>query len=241
MKVLLVEDDISSLQIIEAILQKQGHEVTACLNAEVAWQLYQQNQYPLVFSDWILPGIDGLTLCRKIRKHPKGQQTLVVIITVRQGTEYLKQILDAGADDYLAKPLDIDLFIVRLTIIERQVKNLLLRTQSEKNLAAALSELEKNHDNILSMLNRLRTGTIIIDKAGKISFISATAQQLCGMTEIDLLGQDWLKIFALSKTTLKPLKDLLKTSSEKKEKLSLELILPNKQTSYIDVEIQNHL
>lgn len=240
MNVLVVEDDLTSLQIIETILHNQGHEVTGCLNAEVAWQFYQENHYPLVFSDWLLPKMDGLELCRKIRKHPKGVHSLVVIITVRQGTDYLKQILDAGADDYLAKPLDIALFNVRLTIIERQVKNLLIRNQSEKNLVEILSELEQSRNDMLAILNRLRTGTAMTDEDGRICFISAIAQQLCGKTEKELLGQSWKELFSFSKVDIPTMEAIFNTAPERRVKISIQTNLPNSQTSWLDIEIQDY-
>ena len=68
MKVLLVEDDSATLALLDALLRSRGHEVTACPDAETAWAAYQQ--HPLVVLDWVLPGMDGLQLCRQMRALP---------------------------------------------------------------------------------------------------------------------------------------------------------------------------
>jgi diguanylate cyclase (GGDEF)-like protein/PAS domain S-box-containing protein len=137
--VLLVEDDPEMLALLKSALEMRGHIVTACGDGESAWLAYQKRHYPLLILDWLLPGMDGLELCRKVRSHPSASASLVLVITVRTQPGDLEQVLAAGADDYLAKPVDLQLLGVRLTIAEQRVTRLReqaatltsLRTQGE--------------------------------------------------------------------------------------------------------------
>lgn len=118
---LVVEDDPAALRLLESLLQKRGHRVTACQRAEEAWQLFQQERFPMVLLDLILPGMSGLELCRRIRALPTSGDSHILVITVMDRMEDLQAVLDAGGDDYLAKPVEVDLLNIRLTIAERQL------------------------------------------------------------------------------------------------------------------------
>ena len=72
MKVLIVEDDRATRHLLEQILKARGDDVTACADAESAWEVYQRDEHSLVLIDWMLPGIDGLELCRRMRSAPAG-------------------------------------------------------------------------------------------------------------------------------------------------------------------------
>src|SRR4026208_2312460 len=109
MKVLIVEDDIVTQRLFEMILLSRGHKVTVCQDAEAAWEEYQKEPYPLIILDWLLPGMDGLQLCYQLRALPHGDRSVILMVTTRNQPEHLREVLDAGADDYLAKPVDIGL------------------------------------------------------------------------------------------------------------------------------------
>ncbi len=240
MKVLVVEDDRTSLHLMEKFLKRYDFEITCCETAEEAWELYQNDDYNLIFLDSILPGLNGLELCRKIRTLPKSEETFIVIITGYKGTQQLNQILDSGADEYIAKPIDFDLFKIRLNVIERQVRNLIARKQSERKLIDVLSKLEKTNDRMSSILNCLGTGTALTDKDGRISFINKTAQKLCGKSERELLGRSWTEMFSPNKQQLAELEKMFHLEIAERSKISLQIKLPNKQISWLDVEIQEY-
>ncbi len=134
MNVLVVDDDPTTRYILEQILVQRGHTVLAHDRAETAWEACRENLPPIVILDWLLPGMDGLELCRRIRELPRGDRSVILIITVRNQPGDLKQVLDAGADDYLAKPFDHGLLAVRLEVAERLVEILELRKQAEEAL-----------------------------------------------------------------------------------------------------------
>ena len=81
MKILIAEDDTTSRLLFSATLRKLGHTVTAVEDGHEAWKAWQQGEYPLLISDWMMPNIDGLQLCRMIRGEPGLQYTYVILLT----------------------------------------------------------------------------------------------------------------------------------------------------------------
>jgi PAS domain S-box-containing protein len=134
MKTLIVEDEPSSRLFFEKFIRFHGHEVTACADAKAALEAYQQTFYPLIILDLGLPGMDGFEFCRRIRSLPKEERSMILVITVYDRPEDLQAALDAGADDYLIKPVRSEQLQVRLTIIERQLHNLTERKRAEEAL-----------------------------------------------------------------------------------------------------------
>jgi PAS domain S-box-containing protein len=134
MKVLVVEDDPEMILTFTGLLQGFGYKVTAYTTGEAALKACRREFYPLIILDVILPGMDGLELCRQLRALPQGNKSVVVVTTAAIAPEYLHLVLDAGADDYLLKPIDPQLFKIRLNIAERRVKDRLMRKEAEERL-----------------------------------------------------------------------------------------------------------
>ena len=137
LRVLLVEDDDATRHLYERVLTRRGHRVTPCRDAESAWQACQAEPFALMILDWLLPGMDGLELCRRVRSHPNGENSVVLLVTVRDEVEDLVAILEAGADDYLAKPFTVPAFQVRLAVAERHVAQVQARVRAEAALREA--------------------------------------------------------------------------------------------------------
>ncbi len=133
-KTLIVEDDEDQRLLLKRILQSRGHEVVACGAAEEGLSAYQRDLFPLVILDVMLPGMNGMELCREMRLVPESNQTVILFATGVNGREGLEEALSAGADDYITKPLNGDLLHVRLTIAERQVRALQRQKQRELDL-----------------------------------------------------------------------------------------------------------
>lgn len=135
MKILIAEDDPYSRRLLQRRLEKWGHEVVAAKDGLEAWELFQKERCSLVISDWMMPGIDGLELIRRIRQHPTDGYIYTVLLTAKDRKEDLILGMETGADEYLTKPFDADELNVRLRAGERIV-NL------EKNLADRNRKLE---------------------------------------------------------------------------------------------------
>ena len=81
MKTILVEDDPVVSRVIEHALKSRSHEVDAFDEGEAAWEEFQSKRYELAILDWVLPGVDGLELCRRIRKHAHGRSCYILVVT----------------------------------------------------------------------------------------------------------------------------------------------------------------
>ncbi len=119
MKILVAEDDTGTRLVLVATLRKLGHEVIAVSNGLKAWEAWQQDDYALLLSDWLMPGLDGLELCRRIRADPRVRYTYIVLLTALGGKSRYIDGIDAGADDLITKPFDEDMLDARLRVAER--------------------------------------------------------------------------------------------------------------------------
>ena len=119
MKILIAEDDTTTRLIFGATLRKMGHAVTAVEDGGKAWKAWQQEEYSLLISDWIMPDIDGLELCKRIRAQPSLQYTYIILLTSMDGKGSYLEGMDAGADDFITKPFDEEQLAARLRVAER--------------------------------------------------------------------------------------------------------------------------
>jgi DNA-binding response OmpR family regulator/HPt (histidine-containing phosphotransfer) domain-containing protein len=104
MRILLVEDDESIVELVSTILNEQNYVVDVAMNGEDGWELIDSFPYDLVLLDIVLPGLDGIAFCHRLRRQQK--QVLVMLLTARDTTTDKLLGLDAGADDYVVKPFD---------------------------------------------------------------------------------------------------------------------------------------
>ena len=159
MRILIAEDDAVSRTILRRAVEKIGHECLAAADGEEAWSLYKENaDLDVIISDWMMPGVDGLELCRRVRGGNRDGYTYFIFLTALGDREHLLQGLEAGADDYLSKPLDRDELGMRLTSALRV-------TELHRRLAVQNEELEQlnqmlfeqsRQDPLTSLGNRLR-------------------------------------------------------------------------------------
>ncbi len=119
MKILIADDDTTSRMLLNATLVRLGHEVVATTDGEAAWAAWQQCYFPVLISDWMMPGWDGLRLCRAVRAQERPAYTLVMMLTALGGKLNYLEAMNAGADDFLTKPLDAEQLAARLHVAER--------------------------------------------------------------------------------------------------------------------------
>src|SRR5438105_889911 len=107
MKILIAEDDAVSRRLLEHTLKQWGYDSIVTVDGTQAWEaLRQPDAPPLAILDWMMPGLDGVQLCRKLREAAATQGTYVILLTAKGQKEDLLTGLEAGADDYLTKPFD---------------------------------------------------------------------------------------------------------------------------------------
>jgi len=119
MNVLLVEDDAVARMVLEAVLTARGHQVTAASDGKDAWSLWSLSRQAVVLSDWLMPEMDGLELCRRIRAERRQEYTYFILQTSKSGKESFLTAMEAGIDDFVTKPVDPDELVARLRAAER--------------------------------------------------------------------------------------------------------------------------
>ena len=148
MRILIAEDDPVTRKVLEAMLIKMGHDVVVTCNGEEAWQAYLDINTPkLAILDWIMPEMDGLELCQKIRNKPGELPIYIIMLTVKGQKQDIVEGLNNGADDYVTKPFNHDELSARI-----QAGGRILKLQA--SLADRIKELEDALSNI-KQLQRL--------------------------------------------------------------------------------------
>ena len=120
MKILIAEDDPVASKILRLTIEHAGHDVVTVPNGAAAWLRFLDEPVGVVVSDWMMPEVDGLELCRRIREHIQREYTYFILLTANHaGRENLALAMEAGIDDFLTKPLDRDTIWMRLRVAER--------------------------------------------------------------------------------------------------------------------------
>jgi sigma-B regulation protein RsbU (phosphoserine phosphatase) len=119
MKVLIAEDDVIASRVLEAALIKLGHEPLVANDGQAAWEILQTESVRTVVSDWQMPRLDGLDLCRRIRKGDGDYVYFILLTQMVASEKNLQEATDAGVDDFLAKPIDANQLWMRLRVAER--------------------------------------------------------------------------------------------------------------------------
>ncbi|HVM98213.1 MAG TPA: response regulator, partial [Candidatus Acidoferrales bacterium] len=200
LRTLLVEDDATTRRVLEGILRGRGFAVTSVADGEAAWSGCSESLFPLVILDWMLPGIDGLELCRRIRSLPEGDSCVILLMTSRDRPQDLQAVLDAGADDYIAKPVEPSQLHVHLAIAERQAARVAQRREAQTRVAEVMNELRRSRDDMQSILNQLRIGSAMTDESGRIVFVSEMCQRLFGAGAANLVGHPWFDVWPFGDT-----------------------------------------
>jgi signal transduction histidine kinase len=189
MKALIVEDDTISSAILEKILINMGHEVETASNGNQALELVNKIPIQLIITDWLMPEMDGLELCRRIRELSNNRYMYIIVLTVKDEKEAMVQILHSGADDFVSKPFDADELMARVSTGERIVtlNEKLIQTSEEmqaKNskLEATLKRLEETQTQMLQSEKMASIGQLAAGVAHEINnptgFVSSNLKTL---------------------------------------------------------------
>jgi two-component system response regulator MprA len=130
-RILIIEDDEAIVKTLRRALAYEGYVVDAAVDGEGGLLAARDNAPDLVILDWMLPGIDGLEVCQRLRA---GDNIPILILTAKDSTQDRVQGLDAGADDYMVKPYELEELLAR-------VRALLRRTQQDRAPILSFSDL----------------------------------------------------------------------------------------------------
>jgi signal transduction histidine kinase len=125
--------------LLRELLRERNYEVTVVATAEEALQAHVERPFQLMLVDWTLPGMSGLDLCRTVRSRADGEDVVLLVITGRNRPEDLNAVLDAGASDYLSKPVDPEILGTRLLIAERAIEDTTRRAAERQDMESRLA------------------------------------------------------------------------------------------------------
>ena len=144
MRILVAEDEMVSRHILEVSLRRWGYEVIAVEDGTRAWEVLQGEEAPQVaILDWLMPGMDGIEICRQIRKGPGTRPVYVILLTARSGLEDKIHGLQSGADDYITKPFDREELRARVQVGLRVLELQGALAQRVRELEEALSRVQQ--------------------------------------------------------------------------------------------------
>lgn len=182
MRVLIAEDDPISRRILEVTVRRFGHELAVAADGLEAWELHASFRPEVLISDWMMPGLDGPELCRRIRRAEGMAYTYVILLTARQGHEDVMAGMRAGADDYLTKPLSAAELEVCLVAASRV-------TGLHAQLAERGAELERLARRTASILDSAGEGIYGVDPDGRLTFVNPAAARMLARDADGLIGR----------------------------------------------------
>lgn len=239
MKILIIDDDMDVQNLLVRVVSNRGHEYRVFGNAVDALELLQEEYYPLILLDWMLPEMDGLEFCKKVRKLPYGDRCVIIMITARDKPEDLQKVLEAGADDYISKPVTLDLIKVRLTVAEQMVAELIKRKDAEAKIETVHTKIRERHDDMLSILNQLRQGVVMTDEDGLITFLNKTALNLFGVLKEGAPGNNWEKLLPIKKSDKSQIRSMCSLPAKEREILSFQIKNKTDKIFRVDMEIKD--
>ena len=239
MRALIVDDDPDMRALCEVALTALGHDVSAHETGEAALRAYEQEDFPLVVLDWLMPGMDGLEVCRRIRAMPKGDRSVILVITARKEAGALEKVLAAGADDYVSKPIDIDLLNVRMGVAERTAENVLERKRAEAELHDTMLQLRRSRDDLRSILNELRIGTAITDAEGVVTFLSRPGQRMLGRSQDVAHGRAWTTVFPFDEEAFSAVRAMAERPRSERSKVPVNIARSDGQPLSLEIDIKD--
>jgi len=211
MRILVADDESISRRLVESALRKAGHEVVVAKDGEEAWKQLDKEEFEIAVLDWMMPGMEGISICEKLRKTPREYYLYIILLTGKADHKDIIRGLDAGADEFLVKPFDADELRARvragerIVTLERRLKNVNLQLEA----LAATDELT-GLLNRRAILARIKEEAKRADREGGILF--ATQKRPIGTCipweefardipslqgDVDLMKKTWQDVDAL--------------------------------------------
>ncbi len=141
MKILVADDELVSRKKMDKLIRSLGHNTIVADNGAEAWEIWTNENPRMVITDWLMPGMDGLELCRKIRQAEGSHYTYLIMVTSKSDVHDMITGMDAGADDFISKPFIKEELAVRIRAGER-----ILSFQSRDIVIFSLAKLAESRD-----------------------------------------------------------------------------------------------
>lgn len=144
MPILVADDDVVSTRVLEATLRHWGHEVAVARDGLAAWEILRREDAPkLAIIDWMMPGLEGPEVCRRVRALARSSPTYMILLTAKGKPDDVVLGLDSGADDFVTKPFDRQELRSRIRVGERVVGLHEAMEERVKELETALSQVKQ--------------------------------------------------------------------------------------------------
>lgn len=191
MRILVADDDLTSRHMLSAVLKKAGHEIVEAIDGAQAWQELQKDDAPhLVILDWIMPELDGPEVLRKVRSLPTSQPPYIIMLTNKTEKSAIIAGLEAGANDYLAKPFDHGELKARIEVGRRMIELQEAVVASHDKLSHYAQEMESlAADRARQLVHADRMATLGTLSAGIAHEINNPTTFIAGNTQT--LERSW--------------------------------------------------
>jgi PAS domain S-box-containing protein len=241
LRILIVDDDRTILLLLTKLLEKAGHTVLTASNGRAGLDLVEEFMPQLIITDWLMPEMNGIEFCKTLRKNPAWRNIYVFIMTAQEGMESLVEAFEAGANDYLIKPVNPKLLLARLRagqrVVQLQEEMEFDRQQlriSTDELAAFNHRLHKSDVSMRAILDNSPYMTWLKDTDGRYIKVNKTyidyvqlqeVEQAIGKTDFDLWTPDLAEKFRVADA------DVI---SLRKQKRFEDVIQVGNKTSWIE-------
>ncbi|NNF98998.1 MAG: response regulator, partial [Desulfobacteraceae bacterium] len=182
MKVLIADDDKVTLLLLKKIVSKSGFEPILATDGQIAWEIFQNQKIDMVITDWLMPRMNGLELCKKLRQSDIRGYTYIILLTSKSEKDDRIEVYETGADDFIPKPLDIDELTVRLNTGKRVL-------DLERRHKKMQSVLIESRDKLKVVLDALPEEIVSVDKKLNILSVNKAYIQSRGLAYKDVLGK----------------------------------------------------
>ncbi len=144
MKILIADDNAISCRMLELFLVKKGYNVLVAFNGHEAWNILKKRRGPqLAILDWMMPGMSGIDICKKVHKKKNGSMLYLILLTARGCKKDIAEGLQAGANDYVTKPFDPKELLARVQVGIRMIDLQNSLADNIKKLEAALEKVKQ--------------------------------------------------------------------------------------------------
>ena len=200
--ILIVDDNISNLRLFETILKKKGYKTAIAQNGQEALDYVEETIPDLILLDIMMPIIGGFETCQQLKASKATKDIPVIFITAVSDHPSLLKGFDLGGVDYITKPF------LKAEVMARVDVHIGLKIANEK--------IQKTRDDLLSVLNQLRVGSIIIESDGSIAFISDSCSYIEGIKRKEALKKHWEEALPFVENSKVKLRRLINSPTEKK-------------------------
>jgi PAS domain S-box-containing protein len=211
LNILVAEDDRISREFMVKLLEKTSHNITAVENGRKALEAFEKNSFHIVLTDWMMPELDGIDLCRTIRKKEMTESYVyIIILTAKNAQEDILLGLNAGADDYLVKPVNPSELLARLNTsvriinleIARKNAEIQIRQYSEsleETILKRTEQLRSSEEKYRTIIETIEDGYYESDLKGRLTFFNDSTLKYSGYTKKELFHKSFRE-FALDKS-----------------------------------------